>query len=449
MVGQSATRRWGGGAWGAALLTCGVLHCVTFTAFAASGVDGHFAEAESLGVGPLSALTLAVAVVTLIRFSGAVRLPPVWITVAYAATLLVPSSTLAVVATAAYAALIAVLSAAPARYAAACIAGLAAVQCWMSLGQHGLAPPLLQLDARAAAHVLALFQPGVRQFGNVVQSGGGHFIVMFIGCGTVFILPPAILAAAMLALRDAPRLGLAHVRAILGLAAVMAVCNICRLAWLASSRDAYAVGHGVVGLNLFDALIVGLVFLAAGLARRKLAPASVPPGRPAPAPAWLLAALAVACIGLAPKIVRYSVARSPVQHAAETAMTRFFGESGWQLSQRRRLIRNADYALLTFTHPGCDSPVSVVMLTGDGVASATAGRALGGSFDYLDAGELTSAPAFTSPMRFALATTLNSMGLTRSRPMPLFAVAPPPPAQPSACAPPAAARWRQLASIPD
>ena len=178
----------------------------------------------------------------------------------FALLLLLPSGSVAAAGLVAYGAVTAFASQGAGRWGALGCLGLGANQLWLVFGE---APRSLVIgwEAWVVHAALSLLEPGLTLAGPVLRMPDGHGIAILAGCSVTQLLPPALVALAVLRRADA-RLPLAG--PLLALVALLVLANLLRLALLAWSPQAYAWGHGVLGANLFGLLCVGLLHHTAG-----------------------------------------------------------------------------------------------------------------------------------------------------------------------------------------
>ena len=434
-----------------AILTLGWLHAIEFNIVAGWRVDGGTAAWNLFGISLLAPITLGVSCGALLRNPADLRWPSPWLTIAFAAASLVPSSTVAAISLVLFAGCMALRSGGTARFAAACIAGLGLCALWLSVGQPVFSPWLLAADASAAQWLLGWFRAGVVRDGNVLTTATGHRVVILLACATSTALPSILLASTALALRHAVRLTRRWAIS-MGLLAVTCVSlNVVRLAWLSSSPDAYALVHGPLGQNVFDALQVLLVLTAATLGEGRDGPVRLRPGMPGRrsggsrrfATAYGLALCVLA--GLALTGARYSRSEEPLVDETAGAVARLLADEGWHPAGTRELIANTGYAMTEFRHDLCLAPLSVAVLPGSAEAVAAAQVALGNDHAFLHGGKLGRLPPEGLRLdNLSVGALLRRLRLGE-RDMPLIAIGPAPGPLPGGpCAPPTTAAWEQL-----
>ena len=433
-----------------AILTLGWLHTIEFDVVAGWRVDGTAAVQRLFGFSLLVPVTLCVSGAALIRHADAVRWPPAWAILLFAASALVPSSAVAALALLLFGGWMALRSFVAARFAAGCIAGLGVCALWASIGQRVLSTPLLAADAAAAQWLLGWFVPGVLRDGNVLTTLAGHRVVILLACATSTALPVILLASAAIALRDAGRLTArwAGATALMG---VTFIClNIVRLAWLSSSPGAYALVHGPIGQNVFDALQIVLVPAAARLGQDRDEPTGTrpttvaSPGVPRRSVARQYGLIACLLAGLALTGARYSLPDEPLADKTSGAVATMLKGEGWHFAGTRELIAHTGYVVTDFRHPGCQAAVSVALLPGSNEAVAAALEALGPDVAFLHAGKLGPAPPDGLVLDQLSAGALLRRLRLGERAMPLLAIAPAPRPEAGLCAPPPIAGWELL-----
>jgi hypothetical protein len=209
------------------------------------------------GLGPLDVLALWVSMEALWRGARAGELSaPAWAGAACAGLLLIPSTLVAAFALVLMGGATAWRSRGAARWGAAGMGGLGAIQLGHVLGQE-LLGSLTQLEAWATYLSLSLLEPGLTVAGPVLRMPDGHGIAVLAGCSIAHVLPPALLALAVL--RRSTDADLPLARPILVLSLALLALNLMRLMLLAWSPLAYAWGHGVLGTNLFGLLCVAVL----------------------------------------------------------------------------------------------------------------------------------------------------------------------------------------------
>lgn len=403
-------------------------------------------DGTGLELSPLAVLALAASAAVLWRHRARMGTPAPWATAMFVLALLVPSGSVANLATAAYGLHVAARARPPARGALACIALVALWTLWIEVGQHFVVDAFLRLDAMAATTVLHWGGIVAWRDGNVVATSALHRIAVRPGCATALMLPLVPVAAAAVAL--AARDGLRH-WPLAAAALAFAALNIVRLAFLAISADDYSLGHGPIGQNVFDGATIGLVAIF-GLAA-SATPAATPSGRPSPdarpvSASFILLAAVVAVIAILPKGIRYAAPDAPDPNAPVQVAVRFMADEGWSL--RDDLPRNtAQGTVLMFARPGCADTVTVTLLASPHRIPDRRPLRPEPDAAYLDAGHLSGdAPGFWA-IRLTWRSVLAELGIARARPMPPALVRPAPPAQAVVCAPPPAAHWQRLATL--
>lgn len=181
-----------------------------------------------------------------------------WAEIVTLVLILVPSSAVAWAAVAGYAALHARRSHGLARTGALLFAALAACALWSSVALKAMAGPVTSAEAFVVGHLVALVRPDIVQSGNVIGNPEVHSLILMTACTTANGCPLALLAltAVWLVLGGTEAGRGAHRRlwvAGCALVALYACANVVRLAFMSLSGDAYALAHGPIGANLFDA----------------------------------------------------------------------------------------------------------------------------------------------------------------------------------------------------
>lgn len=226
-------------------------------------------ETASLGVGPFQLVTLFVA--TRLAFghgaSGGRRFAA-FLDAATLALVLVPSSAVSWLALAGYAGLRSIDANGERRQGALLFLALALASLWSSVVLKWIAAPVTAAEAFALGKLLALVRPDIVQTGNVVGNPDTHSLILMTRCTTADALPAALVALAAVALLVGRPDARSLIRAGAGLAIVLAAANAVRLAAMAWSAENYALVHGVLGANVYDALQVLAVLGFASRAAR-------------------------------------------------------------------------------------------------------------------------------------------------------------------------------------
>ena len=399
-------------------------------------------------------MTLCVSGAALIRHADAVRLPPAWVILLFAATALMPSSAIAALGLVLFGGWMALRSFGPARFGAGCIAGLGVCALWASVGQRVLSTPLLAADAAAAQWLLGWFVPGVLRDGNVLTTLTGHRVVILLACATSTALPVILLASTAIALRDARRLTARWAGSMALMGATFSCLNIIRLAWLSNSPGAYALVHGPLGQNVFDALQIVLVLAAARLGHGRDEPLGARPGAlaargvPRRNVAMQYGLIFSLLAGLALTGTRYSLPDEPLADETSGAVSTMLAGVGWHFAGTRELIAHTGYVVSDFRRPGCQGLVSVALLPGSHEAVAAALEALGPDVAFLHEGKLGQVPPAGLVLdQLSVGALLRRLRLGE-RAMPLLTIAPAPRPESGLCAPPPAAAWELLRPEP-
>ena len=213
----------------------------------------HGLESPLMGISPFEILAIVIGARAILASGPAVSALAPWPELALGAAMLAPSSAVAWVAVAAYALLGAAQSQGERRAGFLLFLALAACSIWSSVLLKALAGPVAALDARAVWGILTWFRNDMVLTGNVVGVPTGHNLIILTACTSASVMPKALLGVAALTMlaggRSARRLGLATA----GVAAVCIAINLLRLTLMASSGDLYALVHGPIGANVFDA----------------------------------------------------------------------------------------------------------------------------------------------------------------------------------------------------
>lgn len=439
-----------GGVTTAVLLAVGWSQGVIAALLPAFAIDRPGDALDQMAGLAMGGATLFLGCRALVKSGGRVPPPSLAMWIAYVVALLVPSGVVALLAVSMLSTITALRSPRHARPGAISIGLLGLVMLWSGPGV-AFAPPFLTLDAIAATGVLDLFDGGATRVGNVIQASGGHEIVIFVGCATAFLVPQALALALALAVADGP----APTRRLLGALATLTLtltgANVLRLACLAASREAYEMGHGAVGQNAFAALQIALILWAAKIARGG-APATSPAtdvgGDPRGRPGRRLAILAtlVLVLGGLQKFDRYAAPRVSTTVAGDQAIANFLAAAGWHPARRAPLIADAGHVITEYRKLGCDGAILIAPLDGPGEARATVRRAMGADGAVIAAGVISRWDE-SGPFDGLVGDILARAGL-RHRPMPPFAIAPTPPAEPIVCQAPSASAWSALADLP-
>ena len=396
------------------------------------------ADAGRLGLtGPF---TLLLICLTLYDHSEAVTPAPRWTTLGFALLTLVPSSMVATLGMAGVALSLAVQGRGPVRFAAACLVALALTTLWSGVGRALLAEPLLALDAIAVEALLAWAGQTPTRSGNIIRLGDGHAIIIFADCATAFLLFPALTLSAALGSRDATRLTRRFAFALASLCLALIAANLLRLCLLAISAEAYAIGHGPLGQNLFDALLIGLAAAAAALGRDKPTPRPPSPIVQASAGRWLTVALAIALVGFGLKLLRYGAPHPPADAHARETLVAFLDARGWRFDGDQELIQSTGYSVTRFRQEGCDQSFSASLISAEGESLGAVRQALPNA-GFFYGGAPLKEPSRIAAVLLWIDGAASAIGLREGFPMPALALAPPPTEATGPCLPPPISAW--------
>ena len=190
------------------------------------------------------------------------------------ALILVPSSAVAWAATAFYAAVQAGRTSGPQRTGAVLFLMLGLCALWSSVLLKWIAGPVTTAEATVIGWVMGWLRPDIVQSGNVIGNPDSHSLILMTACTTANALPVALLAlvAVSVLLGGIPRPGAERRRLVsagVGLTLLYAVANVVRLGIMSLSSQAYAITHGPIGANIFDAVqTLAVLALANHVSRR-------------------------------------------------------------------------------------------------------------------------------------------------------------------------------------
>lgn len=407
---------------------------------AVSLAPGLTGDLDTVRLGLTAPFTLFLICLCLAERSDAVEPPSRSVMLGFAMLTLAPSSLIATLGMAGYALILALRSKAPARFAAACAVGLALATLWSGLGRNLLAAPLLSVDAIAVAALLSWAGEAVTRSGNIIRLENDHAIIIFADCATAFLLLPALVMSAALGLRDATRISARFIAAMGGLCLALIAANLLRLCLLASSSEAYEIGHGAVGQNLFDALLISLAAGAALIGREQRAAPPSKIRRKITPTRWLVVLLTIALIGFGMKLVRYGAPAANGDEAARAVLIAFLQDHGWRFDGDRTLVQSTGYGVMVFSQEGCRENFFVSLLSAEGESVDAVGVALPEAA-FLYGGALSPAPSRKAAFALWLDGALSATGLRAGFPLPALALSPPPPEAADACLPPPIAAW--------
>lgn len=402
-----------------------------------------FGGLEAGRIGLTAPFTLILLCQTLIERADAAAPPPRALTLGFALLTLAPSSLLATLGLSGYALALALRSQAQARLAAACAVGLALTTLWSGLGRNLFAAPLLALDAVAVEALLLWGGEAVTRSGNIIRLENGHAIIIFADCATAFLLFPALVLSAALGLREATRLSARFIAAMGALVLALIAANLLRLCLLASSADAYAIGHGPIGQNLFDALLIGLAAGAALIGRDKPIATSSEPANRGRSGRWLAILLLIALIGLGLKLIRYGAPPANGDDASRAVLIDFLERHDWRFLEDQTLVQSTGYGVMVFSQEGCRENFYVSLLSAEGESIDAVRAALpDAAFRY--GATLLAEPSRAAAAALWLDGAFSAIGLRAGFPTPALALAPPPTDAAGACLPPPSAAWTGL-----
>ncbi len=177
-----------------------------------------------------------------------------------AAALLVPSSAVSWGVVAAYALYLSLQTTGRVRLGALFFLGLAATCLWSSVVLKFFAGPITTVEATPVGWILSIFKSGVVQSGNVVGVPSDYSLIVMTACTTADGLPKVLLGLAALLCFAGTLTRERFTTAAIIVAFIYAAANIVRLTIMAWSADYHNLAHGAVGANIFDTMIILLVF---------------------------------------------------------------------------------------------------------------------------------------------------------------------------------------------
>lgn len=137
--------------------------------------------------------------------------------------------------------------------------GLATIAVFSSVAMKVVGGSITAVEAMAVEHILGWFRDDVSRVGNVVGNPDTFMLIVMHACSSADGAPKAMLALVALSLFLGDVRWRAMAAAALVLGVVYVVANLVRLAYMASSGDAYTVGHGPTGAAIFDGGMVMLL----------------------------------------------------------------------------------------------------------------------------------------------------------------------------------------------
>jgi hypothetical protein len=433
----------------ALLLLGGWLHCVAAQIAWTWHTDTDTDLTQMLGISPMELMIAGIAGFALYRGARTERLglPAL----GFVLLLLVPSSLASHATLTLFALWVASGTKGQARTGALLFAGLGLCGLWSVLDEQLTGDWPLRADAVITKMLLQPWIPGIERLGNVVGVPNGHRIVILVGCSTAYGLPLVLLGLTALSLRDG-RLPRHFGYAAAGMVALYVVINELRLAMLGISGDLYHLGHGPYGEMVFDGLIITMpLVIAARLNRtdepdRPEPPAirAAPPGR-----LWATALMALMVVGLGIKGAR--IAQTPMESKevqTRNALLGFLSGRGWLPTGQQGLTMDGASTVQYFSRPGCPGTLAVGLAPRAPEAASMLRLALGADMRWLEAGVLYDQPPLArQALRSTLSAAIARLGGPRDRVMPILGIAPPP-GETGSCAPPSAAAWSELDSLP-
>lgn len=314
--------------------------------------SGPAALLQMNGLGPIELLAVWVSVEALWRGARAGELrAPRWAMLGGALLLLLPSTLLAAAVLLLFGTLVAAQSRGAARWGALGFAGLGAIHLLGVLAREPLSA-LIAWEAWAAHAVLAWFEPQATLAGAVLRMPDGHGIAVMQGCSATQLVPPALLALAVMRRSATPGAGL--LRPMIGVAVVLVGLNLLRLMLLGWSPLAYGWGHGALGTNIFGLLCVMVIQAGAPLAQE--APTPRPQGAFGPA-CWLMGLLA---LGLGTKVQR--AWDQPLAPHAEAMgrVTEAMARAGWSAQGSIPLLADGALTARVYSRGTCELDLALL-----------------------------------------------------------------------------------------
>ena len=227
----------------------------------------HGFDSPLLGVSSFEILATVVGARAILASDSTAGSFRSWPELAFGAAMLVPSSAASWFAVAAYALLGATRSQGEGRAGYLLFLALALCSIWSSVLLKWWAGPAAALDAHAVWGILSWFRSDLAVAGNVVGVPTGHNLIIMTACTSASLTPKALLGLAALNMLADGKVGRRLGAAAVAVAVLSVGINLLRLLLMASSADLYALIHGPVGANGFDALqtlaVVGLGLWAA------------------------------------------------------------------------------------------------------------------------------------------------------------------------------------------
>ena len=185
------------------------------------------------------------------------------------AGMLVPSSTVAWIATGGYALWLMRRARGDVRTAAALFLGLALTSLWAATLLKWLTLPITSFEAWTVGLALGLLRSDIVQTANIVGTVDGHSLVILTACSALDALPRVLLGIAATAVFLGPLNGKRLLAAMAVATVIVFIGNEIRLLLMTWSANLYDWVHGPIGANIYDGWQVLLVLAAGVGANRK------------------------------------------------------------------------------------------------------------------------------------------------------------------------------------